>query len=49
MRGGGSWLPLFWLMVAFLVIVKLADTLLPHIKKRYKTWRARKHPDHEFP
>ncbi len=49
MRGGGSWLPLLWLMVAFLVIVKAADMTLPILKNKFRRWQMRKHNAQEQP
>ena len=41
MRGGGSWLPLLWAMIAFLIVVKAVDLLKPVVKRKLQQWRNR--------
>jgi hypothetical protein len=42
MRGGGSWLPLLGLMIAFVIVLLSFEYFLPILKLKFQHWRGRR-------
>jgi hypothetical protein len=45
MRGGGSWLPLLGLMIAFVIVLLSIEHFMPLVKLKYHHWRNRRRHD----